>query len=728
MKVLINYSNDEKKFVPFLGAIVKENGWEAMASSKTINISHLPQLKKVGIDAVVCANTESLQELVQGLKSQLTLDNFRGSVLQYQPPVLVVNSLAHIKTVTYGEWLLRRDLQKIRHIKEPIYIPTFTVLETEAQFIEAEEIISNAILLSIDIETDQLARITCVSFTALTDIDGSTYSCVIPFHDFGQDHWTEDASFILAIHYLRVFCKNDVPKIMFNNGYDASYLIRYGAEPNNLVIDVMGLAHSQWIELPKTLDFVLSLHDPHYIQWKLEAAAAKRDGDIKRYWGYCVKDSFNTLKALLLMWPSFPQYAIRNYQQQYKYTFPCLYCAFEGVKVNAAEKTDSGKKAIEIFSKARKDLQTMADDPNFNPNSPKQVATLLYDIIGARQIRERSTAAEILDALGEQHPLIHRVAKDITTYREEAKAFSTYFNFKEINGRLLYNIGPFATDSARFNSRGSNFYVGTQIQNIPDYAKGMLVADDGFILFEADNSKSEARLVAYDSKCERLIKALEDPERDFYKLLATIFFGIPYDKVTKELRDKVIKRVIHGKNYMMGANTFIETVTVSQLIEGARLLGYPLKNVKEFAQYLLNLYDSRFPEVSQNYTNIQTEILTTGRMVSALGYTRIFFGNPVENHNVLRAAVAHKPQNLSVGILNKGFWKVYKIVLKSKGAVRLKAQIHDSNFGQVRKDKIDYYKQEILAAMYNPVQIHGRTVVIPVEWKQGQTWSTLQAQ
>jgi hypothetical protein len=46
-------------------------------------------------------------------------------------------------------------------------------------------------------------------------------------------------------------------------------------------------------------------------------------------------------------------------------------------------------------------------------------------------------------------------------------------------------------------SSKSNFWCGTQIQNIPYYAKEMLIADEGFILCEPDNSQSEARCTAY---------------------------------------------------------------------------------------------------------------------------------------------------------------------------------------------------------------------------------------
>lgn len=726
MKVLVNYEKDEKKFLSFIGGMLKAQGIGALVSSNTLTIEHIGKLEGK-VDAIVCCNTETLQNIAHGVtKASVTLDTFRGSVLQYKPQVLVVNALHHIKSVTYGEWLLKRDLAKLKRLAEPIEVPTFTVLEQQAQFDDALEVIEDALLLSIDIETDDMARITCISFTALVDVK-HTRSYIIPFHDFGVDHFADAEGFERAIFYLRRFCRSAVPKVMFNAGYDASYLIRYGAEPVNLIVDVMGLAHSYYSELPKTLDFVCSLWDHQYIQWKVENAVARKAKDIRGYWYYCVKDSYNTLKALLRMWENVPRYVVHNYQMKFKLTYPCLYCAFEGFRVDAEIKKQVAATAMSVFSKALIDLRVMADDPAFNPGSWQQVQKLVYVVLGAREIKGQSTDAKILAQVGEQHPILSRVVNDIITYREEVKAFSTYFNFKEMNGRLLYNLGPFATDTGRMSSRASNFYVGTQVQNIPPYAKKMLIADDGFTLFEPDNNKSEARIVSRTSRDKALRAALENTEKDFYTQLGTIFFGIPYEEVTKELRNKVLKRIVHGTNYMMQENTFILTAGVKELQEGARMIGYRLTTVKEFAKYLLGIYHKRFPNVARHYSEIQAEILTSGKMTSVLGYTRIFFGNPIDNQEILRAAVAHEAQNLSVDILNIGFWKIYRdLVLTSKGDVRLKAEIHDSNLGQVRTSKLAHYRPLILEAMRNPVTIHGEELTIPVEWKEGTNWATME--
>ena len=166
----------------------------------------------------------------------------------------------------------------------------------------------------------------------------------------------------------------------------------------------------------------------------------------------------------------------------------------------------------------------------FNPGSPNQVRNLIYDVLGAadphigykkengKRIRiVRGTDEKNLKAVGEQHPILFALTSRIISYRENAKAIGTYFNFVQKNGRLLYHIKPFGTETCRMASKKSNFWCGTQIQNIPPYAKEMLVADPGYILCEPDNSRSEARCTAYLAQDVALIEALETPGRDFYK-------------------------------------------------------------------------------------------------------------------------------------------------------------------------------------------------------------------
>lgn len=291
----------------------------------------------------------------------------------------------------------------------------------------------------------------------------------------------------------------------------------------------------------------------------------------------------------------------------------------------------------------------------------------------------------------------------------------------------------------------SLLWCGTQVQNIPGYAKSMLVADDGYELFEADNKQSEGRTTAYLAREPALIAALENPDKDFYKQLGTLLFNIDYENVTKEFRNKVLKRIVHGTNYMMAVDTFMANI-IKEVEEGllilykaAAELGYTITDsprkgrdkemtLRNFAKMLLESYHIPFPGLRRFYGEVKDEVATTGFLVSPLGHHRYAFGNPSKNHNDLRSYVAHKPQNLSVSILDIGFNRIYnELVLPGNGNIRVKAQVHDSVFGQIRIGMREYYAPRILHCMDNPIVVHGRTLSIPVDIKFGHNWQEYDA-
>ena len=147
--------------------------------------------------------------------------------------------------------------------------------------------------------------------------------------------------------------------------------------------------------------------------------------------------------------------------------------------------------------------------------------------------------------------------------------------------------------------------------------------------------------------------------------------------------------------------------------------------MKEFATYLLEAYHTPFPRVRAWYKEIANTISTTHMLVSPLGHTRYFFGDINKDHNMLRGAVAHAPQNLSVSILNIGLKKIWKLVKEGSGNIRFKAQIHDSVFLQIHNSILDKTIPQVQELLRNPVTIHGRTLVIPVDYKYGKSWGDM---
>lgn len=761
MRVLVNYDPSEKALLSALAFVLRRMGLEASSTSKELQPAEMIALaKKANCEAILLCNTATLLNIVQNKKA--TLDAYRGSRFRFEVPVVVCNKLAHIHTVPHGEFLLKIDLKKLTLKNEAIPSFSFTVLERQQDYATVLNTMATSILTAYDIETITLNEqndknepdvtkqragdtlISCASWTCLLPT-GVIRTYVLPLVDFGQDHWREEGQYEKAIQFLQMANKLPTPKVMHNGTYDCTHSITYHAEPYNFCLDTMALAHAEYTELPKSLDFVASIKLPYYIQWKDESARASSEKDIHAYWTYNAKDTWHTLLVCIEQLRTMPNYAKENFADKFKLVYPALYCAFEGFKIDIKKQDEVRASAQIELDKHRNLLRTYLADPGFNPGSWQQVEKYVYRVFGGIKPKiGKSTSAtdsKNLEAVGDQHPLLALLTTSILSYRKSQKAIGTYYNFLRKNDRLLWNLNPFGAETERMACNSSSFWCGTQVQNIPKYGKSFLIADEGFELAEVDNKQSEGRCTAYLAQDLSLIKAIEDKEYDFYKTLGTLFFQMKYEEVTDFFRNKVLKRIVHGTNYMMGAKTFKENIGVKVLHETAAVLGIKLvpkpslkkkeeRSILGFCKELLDKYHQPFPRVRKWYEEIYYSVRTTNRLVSPLGHVRFFFGDIEKDHNMLRSAVAHQPQNLSVAILNIGFWKIYKqmVVNPSKesglvvGDYRLKAQIHDSILAQYRIEKRDLCVTTMMRLMDNSVEVHGRTLRIPVDAKTGTVW------
>lgn len=765
MRILVNHSSQDKPYLNSLAYHLRNHGLTAVSTGHDLTIGELiNKAKLASCEAILLCNEATLRYCVPGAAP--TLDSYRGSRLNTSVPIVVCNKLDHLEKVPHGEWLLNKDLAKFKYCKKKPESFTYEVLTSIESFDNALSVLADSIVLAHDIETALLNEkvkeasgsleggdsiITCAAWTAIR-LDGTYKTYVLPLVSFGVEHWKDAHSYELAISFLQRVNALSVPKVMHNGMYDTTHLIRYHAAPQNYTLDTMAFAHAEFSELPKSLDFVASYQLPDYIYWKDEASAASKKKDITQYWAYNAKDSWHTARILVQQLRTLPAYAKRNYRNKFKLVYPALYCNFEGFLLDQKKRSELRAASSTSLESSLTLLQTYLADPSFNPGSPKQVGTYLYEVLGAKKpnlgkkkvnkdgVRSALSCTDNknLLAVSEQHPLLARVCTELLDYRKEQKAIGTYYDFKQMNGRLLYALNPFGTETERMACNSSSLWVGTQVQNFPSYAKAQLIADPGFELVEIDNSKSEAFCTAFCAKELEFIKALSNKDQDFYKTLGTLLFQIPYAEVTPFFRNKVLKKINHGASYMMGAKTFIENIGVKILYETASVLGLRIvpvvrvgrpeeRTVSGFATDLLESYHKPFPRLREWYKEIFDEVRTTGRLVSPLGHTRLFFGKIERSHDMLRGAVAHQPQNLSVEVLNIGFWKIYQeLVTTSNGEFRLKAQVHDSIVAQYPIAKRDYYVGRMQELMRNPITIHGRVLTIPTEAKVGPSWKELE--
>lgn len=794
MKVAVIINEKEKNIWEALRSVMSGSVNESVTFYFSASVETYESLSKAvekhSFNALLIGQEATLANLILNSDDKKpTLAKWKGSRISIgtsRIPAFVMPPVYNFWGTNEGGFLFKQYISKLNTISSPKTPFVWHLLDSEKDFNEAYKTLSTCILIAEDIETSSHMMkkkttsntvvptfdrennndiaglgetwISCISFTGLKE-DFTTVSYILPLVDFKTPHFPPHVE-AKAFEFLRKVNALPSGKIFHNGSYDQYHLLRYRAPAYNWFLDTMHMHHAWYAELDKALHFCASWLCPHYYFWKEESDHALENKDIHRYWEYNALDTYWTMQIFIELISRMPNWAIKNYQEYFRAVYPYMYCAFEGIKIDNNKLQEIRSEASKEVAFQKQQLCIMADDPGFNPSSSTQVSQLLYDVLGAaRPPRAKTKTASGKKEriyIASQHPVFAAYTDKIDKYQLASKAVTQYCDFIQWNGRLLYSISCAATETNRDASRKSAAWIGAQIQNQPPYTKKFLIPDTDFVFMEFDLSKAEAVCTAHLSQCETLISLLYDTVYDFYKRLGVMFFKMNYEEVSDYFRNKVLKKIQHGTNYMMGADTFIDNLDdITIMYTAAEILDIIIVNshkekssrnvfdaegnaitraeytMREFANYLLSIYHVPFPEIKDWWQAIKMEIKHTGMLVSPLGHTRVFFGDIDKDHKIQRSGVAHQPQNLSVTLLKRGIWNLYnQLVLPSKGLVRLKASVHDSVVLQAHKEIAVAVGDRAAEIIKPQAVIHGRVMTIGVDceasltcWKDKQKWS-----
>jgi DNA polymerase I-like protein with 3'-5' exonuclease and polymerase domains len=684
-----------------------------------------------------------------------TINDFFGSIIQGS--VLVLNPFEHYRTVDTYAFLAKRFLRKL--LKPDTFYKagqfTWQILDRKVDSFKSEaalDFLKTCSLIAADIETPgKELSISCIALAGYNSELNLTKTYVLEFTSLANVLWLRQA-----------LGDTEAIKIFQNGQYDITYLLRYSIIPYNYLLDTLGLFHSWYAELPRRLSFIaaFTLQDSEF--WKDDKL-----NDRHEFLRYNARDSFYTLHACISLLLEMPDYVYTNYSHTFPLQFPCLLMGMRGLKVNKEKLVELEVAAREKIESSRARLGVMANNPNFNPGSPKQVKTLFH-IYGAKELDSTDTKATV--AFSAKHVLNSIIGTQLTTYRENLKFHSNYALVNLLNGRLHYSLNPWGTESGRFSSSGSHFNFnenygtgrvpsycsyGFQIQNVPVEAKVFVDADEGFSILEIDYSQAESRTTGYLAQDLSLIDAVENSP-DFHSHNASKFFGLDFDYIVAEAKEAkknhtfsirdLSKRTNHGANYNMGAFVLISTMGEKNLWRAKDLLKLPLNyDLQQIALHLLIGFCNTYPRLKGTnyvkekfhtegvkflikdntyYGEIIQSILDTKKLISPLGYTRYCFSNPMTSKPALNKYVAHPSQNLSVALINRAILRIQSNKeLRNENNFRLCAQIHDSLLLQFRTTEIERLLPIVESLMNEPIEVHGRILKIPFEAdKPKLTW------
>ena len=227
-----------------------------------------------------------------------------------------------------------------------------------------------------------------------------------------------------------------------------------------------------------------------------------------------------------------------------------------GVMLNVVELRElSGTLAERMSALAATAFQLSGTE--FVLNSPKQLASVLYDKLGLPAPREsksghRSTAEPVLEKLAK----LHELPSVVLEYRKLATLKATFADalpsaVERRTGRAHTTYNQVVASSSRVASHDPN------LQNIPNRTEDgrkirrAFVAPRGYQLLAADYSQIELRLMAHASKDEGLMRAFKE-EADIHRATAAEVFGKRIDAVSEEDRQRA-KAINFGLIYGMSS-------------------------------------------------------------------------------------------------------------------------------------------------------------------------------
>ena len=354
-------------------------------------------------------------------------------------------------------------------------------------------------------------------------------------------------------------------------------------------------------------------------------------------------------------------------------------------------------------------IRSQVEDPNFNPNSPKQLGDMLFVQMklphGRKTSRGWSTDNATLQKLRPDCPLVD----DILQYRSYLKLYSTYAE------GLLKVIGPDGRIHSTFNQTeartGRLSSDNPNLQNIPirtelgSQLRGFFIAKPGCVLVDADYSQIELRILAHITGDEHMQAAFRAGE-DIHRSTAAKIYGIPLAEVTPRLRTAA-KAINFGIMYGKGAFSLSEDLGVS---------------VREAGAFLKNYFAS-FPKVDDYMQKTIADAKEKGYVSTLFGRRRALPELASSNINVRasgeRMARNTPIQGTAADVIKLAMVRVWRRIRAEGLASRLILTVHDELIVEAPEAEAEAAARILKEEMEGCVQF---AVPLDTDVRQGRSW------
>ncbi|MCM1102075.1 MAG: DNA polymerase I [Clostridium sp.] len=380
----------------------------------------------------------------------------------------------------------------------------------------------------------------------------------------------------------------------------------------------------------------------------------------------------------------------------------------EGIEVRKEELRAYGEALVGRIEELEESIHRQAGE-QFNINSPKQLGEILFERLklpgGKKTKTGYSTAADVLEKLSEDHPIV----KDILEYRGLVKLKSTYADGLAVcigeDGRIHSNFNQTITATGRISSTEPN------LQNIPTRTelgkqlRKVFVPREGFVFMDADYSQIELRVLAHMSGDEQLIEAYHMDE-DIHRITASKVFHTPFEEVT-DLQRRNAKAVNFGIVYGISSFGLSQDLSISR---------------GEAAEYIEQYFAT--------YPGIKTFLDTLVRDAKEKGYAVTMFhrrrpvpelasSNFMQRSFGERVAMNSPIQGTAADIIKIAMIKVWEALRRSGLRSKLILQVHDELLIETAEDEVEQVREILTENMKSAAEL---AVTLEVDVHTGANW------
>ena len=554
------------------------------------------------------------------------------------------------------------------------------------------------------------------------DIVGFSFSCkedkgvYIPVHYSEREDSLFDDYTSRVIELMRPAMENSsIPKTGQNIKFDALILLRHGLKVHGMQFDTMIAAHLLKPEFRSLKLDNLSLEYLNYPMVPIEELIgtgrnqiSMAEVDVEKVSFYAAEDADIALQLTYIFEKKLKEENLFKFFNDIEMPLISVLLEMEhrGMFIDSDLLRSMSSKFGKKLNKLVKNIYSEAGY-EFNVNSTQQLAKILFDIKELPEIKKRSTAEDVLEKLKRQDVLPGLILE----YRKLNKLKNTYIDalpelINPISGRIHSTFNQTITATGRLSSSNPNF------QNIPirtdegrEIRKAFRSKDNDWVIFSADYSQIELRIMAHLSQDKALVDAFNKGE-DIHARTAADVFDVSIDNVQPSMR-RTAKIVNFGLLYGAGPFRMSQELSITQ---------------KE-AKALIETYFSRYSGI-KNYVESIIETARDKRHVETLlGRKRPVWDIDSSNHlhreAAKRMAINMPIQGTSAEMIKLAMITISKHINSESMKSKMLLQIHDELVFEAPRDELELLKDLVVEKMVNALPL---SVPIEVDSGHGKSW------